>query len=303
MHTFDHKQTEELLPFAPLVAQIEATLAAAKAGRAHCPVRTAVPLPGGGTLLTMPAADDAFAVVKTVTVHPDNPARGLPAIGVQVLLMDATTGQQLAVLDGEALTAQRTAAVSVAAVQRMRQTAPKRLLVIGAGVQGRVHAQAFAACLGVREVWIAGRSPEHVQSLMEELTSQDIAAHAVTDLAQATAQADLIVTATTSSTPVLPDTVQHGAIICAVGAFKASMAELPASVVQRSHVVVDTLAGCRAEAGDLLQANLDWTNVVALQDAGPLDSNRPAVFKSVGSALWDLAAARCAWQQFQATHP
>jgi 1-piperideine-2-carboxylate/1-pyrroline-2-carboxylate reductase [NAD(P)H] len=303
MHTFDHAQTEALLPFAPLVAQIEAVLAAAKAGRAYCPVRTAVPLPGGGTLLTMPAADEAFAVVKTVTVHPDNPARGLPAIGAQVLLMDAATGEQLAVLDGEVLTARRTAAVSVAAVRRMRQAPPKRLLLIGAGVQGRVHAQAFAACMGVGEVRIAGRSPENVGALVNALNAQGIATQAVTDLAQAAAQADLIITTTTSSTPVLPDTVQSGAIICAVGAFKASMAELPASLVQRSHVVVDTLAGCRAEAGDLLQANIDWSKVVALQDAGPLDSNRPAVFKSVGSALWDLAAARCAWQQFQATHP
>jgi 1-piperideine-2-carboxylate/1-pyrroline-2-carboxylate reductase [NAD(P)H] len=297
MQTFNHAQTLALLPFEPLVGQIEAVLAAAKAGTAHCPVRTAVPLPEGASLLTMPAADAAFAVVKVVTVHPANPARGLPMVGAQVALMDARTGAHLAVFDGEALTAQRTAAASVAAVRRMRPGTHKRLLIVGAGVQAKAHALAFAQCLGVQSIAIASRTQERQNALVTLLRNHGLTVRATDDVAAAAAQADMIVTATASTTPVLPDVVRNDAMVCAGGAFKSSMAELPASLVNRAHVVVDTLAGCKAEAGDLLQAGVDWARVVELKDAAPVGTQKPAVFKSVGSALWDLAAARCAWKQ------
>jgi ornithine cyclodeaminase/alanine dehydrogenase-like protein (mu-crystallin family) len=297
MHTFNHAQTLALLPFEPLVAQVQAVLAAARAGTAHCPVRTAVPLPGDATLLAMPAADADFAVVKVVTVHPANPARGLPMVGAQVLLMDARTGAHLAAFDGEALTAQRTAAVSVAAVRRMRPGPHPQLLIVGAGVQAKVHALAFAQCLGVQSIAIASRTEERKNALVKLLREHGLTVLAAADLPSAVARADLIVTATSSATPVLPDQVREGAMVCAVGAFKSSMAELPPSLIGRAHLVADTRAGCQAEAGDLLQAGVDWSHVIELKDAQPLAATRPAVFKSVGSALWDLAAARCAWLQ------
>jgi 1-piperideine-2-carboxylate/1-pyrroline-2-carboxylate reductase [NAD(P)H] len=297
MQIFDQARTESLLPFEPLLAQIEAVLAAAKAGAAHCPVRTAVQLPQDAILLTMPAADAQFAVVKTVTVHPANPQQGLPMVAAQVLLLDAVTGRRLATFDGEALTAQRTAAVSVAAVRRMRRDAGKCLLVIGTGVQARVHALAFAQCMGVQEVAIFGRSASRAASLVQALRQQGVGARVAVTLENEMPRADMVITATASTTPVLPDAVRANALICAVGAFKSTMAELPASLVNRADVVVDTLAGCQAEAGDLIQASVDWRGVVELKDARMLDNGRPAVFKSVGSALWDLAAARCAWMQ------
>ena len=108
------------------------------------------------------------------------------------------------------------------------------------------------------------------------------------------AQVDLIVSATSSTAPVVPEEVAEDALVIAVGAFTPNMAELPAALVRRSRVFVDTLPGARAEAGDLLQAEVDWAQVRTLADA--LEESPPAggpvVFKSVGSALWDLAAAR-----------
>jgi ornithine cyclodeaminase/alanine dehydrogenase-like protein (mu-crystallin family) len=179
----------------------------------------------------------------------------------------------------------------------MRPGPHKRLLIIGAGVQAKVHALAFTQCLGLESVAIASRTAERQNALVTMLRNQGLTVQAVEDLAAATCEADIIVTATSSATPVLPDQVRPGAVVCAVGAFKSTMAELPASLVARAHIVVDTLAGCRAEAGDLLQAGVDWAQITELKDAQPVDAHRPAVFKSVGSALWDLAAARCAWLQ------
>jgi ornithine cyclodeaminase len=120
----------------------------------------------------------------------------------------------------------------------------------------------------------------------------------IEDTLEAVERVSLIVTATTSTTPVLPDIVREDAFIAAVGAYRPDMAELPPSLVRRARLFVDTLEGARAEAGDLIQAGVDWGQVRALGDV--LDSALPpgpVVFKSVGHALWDLAASRLALGQ------
>lgn len=292
MRTLDHAATLAALPFEALTREVEHILGAAQRGEAHCPTRLAVPLPDDAVLLAMPASDTGIAVVKTVTVHPGNAARGLAVVGAEVLVMDARTGKRLGLIDGEAVTAQRTAVVSVVAVRRLRPAHGRRLLVVGAGVQAAVHIQAFRECLGAIEVRIASRSRARAQALAERVGAS------ITSLdAAAVAWADLIVTATTSVDPVLPDAVRDDAMVCGVGSFKAAMAELPESLIRRSHLAVDRLAPCRAEAGDLLRAGVDFARVVDLADAAPVDTSRPAVFKSVGNALWDLAAARCVARQ------
>jgi ornithine cyclodeaminase len=107
----------------------------------------------------------------------------------------------------------------------------------------------------------------------------------------------LVVTATTSSLPVLPDKVIDGTFVAAVGAYTHAMAELPASLVRRARLYVDTLEGTQAEAGDLLQADVDWTTVTPLVNvlAQERSTSGIVVFKSVGHAYWDLAAARAAF--------
>jgi ornithine cyclodeaminase/alanine dehydrogenase-like protein (mu-crystallin family) len=286
----DHAATLAALPTEALCAALNAVLAAVRAGTAHCPVRTATPLPGDAVLLSMPAADAQLAVVKLVTVHPGNPAQGLPAVQAHVSVLSATTGERLAELDGEAVTARRTAALSLVALRHARpalaQQAGLRLLVLGGGVQALAHLDVFGEGLQLGET--------------RQITRQGQPTLEVS--ADHLAWADVIVCATSSATPLFSGAasaaVRPHAVVCAVGAYNPRMAELPPELVRHCHWVADTLAGCRSEAGDLLQAGVSFEgglDLAAISAPGwpGLDDSRPVVFKSVGSALWDLAAARC----------
>jgi ornithine cyclodeaminase len=168
---------------------------------------------------------------------------------------------------------------------------------VGAGVQAQAHLDAFAEVLGIRQVFITARTFAHAEALATWARNRGIEAEAVARPDAVLDRVRLIVTATTSSLPVLPDDVPEGAFIAAVGAYTPAMAELPASLVRRARLFVDTLEGAKAEAGDLLQAGVDWTTVTPLEAVTALE--RPAagtiIFKSVGHALWDLAAARAAF--------
>jgi 1-piperideine-2-carboxylate/1-pyrroline-2-carboxylate reductase [NAD(P)H] len=298
MRVFNAEQTRALLPFHALRTSLIAVLAASRAGRTQCPARLQMPLPGGAVLLLMPAGDEELAVVKTVTVNAVNRGSALPVVQAEVLLLDACSGKRLMLLDGDVVTERRTATLSALAVQRMRASheAAGSLLVIGSGVQAWAHIEAFAALLGVKRVLIHGKNPAACAAMAKRAQSLGLAAEVVASVEEASAAADLIVTATSSATPVLPDTVKPAAIICAVGAFTPHMAELPAALVLRSQLVVDTQVGCQREAGDLIQAGVDFSGVIALQNAEPsrFNADAPRIFKSVGSALWDLAAAHCA---------
>lgn len=295
MFTLDHAQTLAALPVEPLCREVNEVLAAVRAGAAFCPVRTATPLPGGAVLLAMSAADAAFAVVKTVTVHPANPSTGLPAVQAHVSVVSAATGERLAELDGEAVTAARTAAVSLVALRHARPNlaaqAGLKLLVLGGGVQAQAHLAAFKAGLTVGEVRQVARTLGANGERQFRVSEADLA------------WADVVVTATSSTTPLFSDeasaVIHPQAVVCAVGAYNAQMAELPPALVRRAHLAVDRLDACRTEAGDLVQAGVDFGAVIDLPELGVpsfagFDDSRPVVFKSVGSALWDLAAARCA---------
>ncbi len=272
---------------------IAAVLRARKAGRAVAPERLAVPVPGG-VLLCMPAADDAVAIVKNITVHPAN--RDRPVIQGEVLVVEAATGRKLAVLDARELTARRTAAVSLLAA---RLLAPRRqgpLCVFGAGVQARGHVEAFCQGLGVREVRLVSRSRARAEALAEVAARQGVVVRVLDDAAAAVRDAALIVTATTSPEPVFPDTVAEDVFVAAVGSFTPEAAEVPASLVGRATLFVDDMASARVEAGDFLRAGVDWDAVTALEDIldAPPRPTGPVLFKTVGHALFDLAAARLA---------
>ncbi len=300
----DAAQTERRLPYDRLAPALAQMLARKRDGRTLAPDRLAVPMTGG-ILLAMPATDGEFAVTKLVTVHAANPARGLPSLLGEVLLMRADTGERLLMLDGPTVTARRTAALSALAATTLGAARDAELLVIGSGVQARAHVQAFHELLGVRRVTVASRDPAHARALAQACVAQGLAAEAVADPTEAAARCALIVTATTAEQPVLPDRVRADAFVAAVGAYRPQMCELPASLVRRAAVFVDDLAGARHEAGDLLQAGRAFETVESLEsviDAPPArDPSRPVVFKSVGQALWDLAAARLAWSTLSET--
>jgi ornithine cyclodeaminase/alanine dehydrogenase-like protein (mu-crystallin family) len=307
MKILDAQATAAALPWPGMLDALDDILTAQREGRARCPVRNRLNLGAtpdvtdAGVLLTMPATDGELAVVKVVTVHGGNPALKLPAVQAAVLVMDAHTGQRLALLDGEVVTERRTAALSALAVRKLTgrtDWSDAALHLIGAGAQARAHMDAFAACLGVKQVSVQTRSPASAQGLIALAREHGLKVQPGD--AASLRSADLIVTATTSSTPVMDDGIRDDAVICAVGAFTSRMAELPPTLVRRARCVVDTADGCRAEAGDLLQASVDWAQIPQLADASELPAGRPIIFKSVGSALWDLAAARCWWAQQEA---
>jgi ornithine cyclodeaminase len=294
MRTLNAAETAAALPYGALVEALLQMFERERRGEAHAAPRTSVPLAGGGVLLLMPAADPRFAALKTVTVHAGNTARGLPVVQGEVTLMDAATGTRLLAMDGNVLTARRTAALSLAGAARAGRIGGDSMLLIGAGVQARAHAEAFAEAWGVRRLWIHGRSPAHAEQLVQHMRALGVDARAVSDPAAVSEDADVIVAATNASSPVVPSRVRPNATVIAVGAYRADMAEVPPELVRRCAVFVDTLEGARTEAGDLIQAGIDWSTVQAFATAAPAADDRPVLIKTVGHALWDLAAAQLA---------
>jgi 1-piperideine-2-carboxylate/1-pyrroline-2-carboxylate reductase [NAD(P)H] len=301
MRTLDAAETAAALPYGALVEALLQMFEREHRGEAHAATRTSVPLAGGGVLLLMPAADARFAALKTVTVHAGNAGLGLPVVQGEVTLMDAVNGTRLLAMDGNVLTARRTAALSLAGAARAGRPVGGRMLLIGAGVQARSHAEAFAEVAGVRHLWIHARTQAHAEQLAQHMRTLGVDASAIDDPAQVSEEADVIVATTNSSTPVIPPKVRLDATVIAVGAYRADMAEVPPELVRRCAVFVDTLEGARTEAGDLIQAGIDWSTVQAFANAkaGLATPDRPVLIKTVGHALWDLAAAQLAYTQQQ----
>lgn len=303
MEILDARETAARLPYGALADAIREVALARRdsPGDLRAPARLAVPLPEGGVLLVMPASDGEVAITKLVTVHPGNAGRGLPTIRGEVVVMDAKTGTRLGLLDGAAVTARRTAALSLLAARALASRPEGPLLVVGAGTQGRSHLEAFVEDLGVSKIFVASRTPENAEALAGHARSLSVEAAAVGEPDEALGEVGLVVTATASREPVLPETVSEGTFVAAVGSFRPEAAELPPGLISHSTIVVDTLEGAREEAGDLIQAEragaFRWPDATELEDALRRD-DRPTstvVFKSVGHALWDLAAARTAF--------
>ncbi|OGB33640.1 MAG: hypothetical protein A3F78_02065 [Burkholderiales bacterium RIFCSPLOWO2_12_FULL_61_40] len=297
MHLFDAADTQQLLPYGPLVRALDAMLDQLRAGKARAPVRTSIPLSNDGVLLLMPATDGAFASLKTATVHMGNASKGLPSIHGAVLLMNAGTGQHLAVFDGPTLTAKRTAAVSLLGAIKLKGQPKGQLLIVGAGVQAAAHARAFWSEGKLEKLYMSALKSEAATRLVEQLNEEGIPVQWVSNPAEVIADVQTIITATTSKTPVFSDAVQPNALIIGVGAFQPDMVEIPNTLVQRSRLFADTHAGAKEEAGDYLQAGVNWDEVTPLEgiQAMPHPDGRPMVFKSVGHSLWDLAAAELAY--------
>jgi 1-piperideine-2-carboxylate/1-pyrroline-2-carboxylate reductase [NAD(P)H] len=297
------ENTASRLPYLELADAIREVALARRSGAVQAPPRLALPLAEDGVLLVMPASDAEISITKLVTVHPENVGRGLPTIQGEVVVMEAATGSRLGLLDGTVVTARRTAALSMLAARELAPHPDGPLLVVGAGTQGRSHLEAFREGLGVSEVFIYSRTTESSAALAEHAVGLGMDAVVVPRPEDALGEVTLLVTATTSREPVLPEGVRGDAFVAAVGSFESEAAELPPAMISRSTVVVDTTEGAREEAGDLLQAEsvgaFRWESAAALEDALRW-SERPGglvVFESVGHALWDLAAAKLAFSR------
>jgi 1-piperideine-2-carboxylate/1-pyrroline-2-carboxylate reductase [NAD(P)H] len=217
MEGLDARETAARLPYLELADFIREVMDGRRDGKLDAPSRVVLSLPEGGNLLVMPAANDELAITKLVTVHPGNAQRELPTIQGEVVVMEARTGPRLGILDGGAATARRTAALSLLAARTLARRPDGPLLIVGAGTQARSHLEAFREGLGVSKVLLTSRTTERAVSLAEHARSLGMDARVVDGPQEALDEASLIVTATTSEDPVLPEEIPEGVFIAAVG--------------------------------------------------------------------------------------
>lgn len=303
----DAETVARTLPFAELVEALHKAFAAtdlAAPPRMHYGLDGLAP--GNPVLLSMPAWSRRLGLgTKLVTVYPGNHKLGLPSIHGVYVLMDAATGRPEAVLDAGELTARRTAAASALASRFLSRPDSRTLLMVGTGRLAHVLPLAHAAVRPLTRVLVWGRVLAKAHETAQFLQSQGLAAEPVTSLERACADADIISCATLSGDALLHgDWLQPGTHVDLVGAFTPTMRETDDRVLARADAVwCDTAQGAMTEGGDLVQAlasgALDTTKIRGeLADlcravqAPPRTMQDITVFKSVGAALEDLAAAR-----------
>ncbi|MEC8053449.1 MAG: ornithine cyclodeaminase family protein, partial [Pseudomonadota bacterium] len=280
--------------------------------RAGCaaPVRHHHSLPaslGGGAagdLLLMPAWQAGQHIgIKIVTVFPDNATRGLSAVMASYVLLDGETGKPLAFIDGEMLTVRRTAAASALAADYLARDDAHRLTMLGTGALAPHLIEAHASVRPIDHVRIWGRTPEKAVALADRFKDRFTTVEAITDKSAAIAAADIVSCATLSADPLVHGAdLGPGTHVDLVGAFRPDLRESDDQVIARGRVFVDTRAGALAEAGDLIQAFAagvagpediqgDLFDLCGGDTPGRQGAAEITVFKSVGTALEDLAAA------------
>ena len=278
---------------------------------AHVPLRHghSLPAPGGqGTLLLMPAWQMGRSLgVKVVTVFPGNAARGLSAVQAAYLWLDAETGAPLALMDGAALTRRRTAAASALAADYLARRDSATLAMVGTGSLAPHLVAAHAAVRPIRDVRVWGRTPDKARALAASLDRPGLRVTAVTDLEAAVRGADVVSCATLATLPLVRGAwLAQGMHLDLVGGFTPEMREADDEAVRRSRVFVDTEAAF-AEAGDVVQPLssgllrrddvADLADLVHARRPGRTADAEITLFKSVGAALEDLAAAGLAYER------
>jgi ornithine cyclodeaminase/alanine dehydrogenase-like protein (mu-crystallin family) len=275
-------------------------------GEADVPVRTYIPLDRfDGNALFMPAysaGDEAFAV-KIASIHGGNRALGLDAVQALVILFDATNGNPLAILGGKSITAIRTGAGSGLATRYLSRLDSKVAVIFGSGVQARTHLEAVCCVRDIELAYCIGRSQANAQSFAADMSDTLGIEVIATDDTGVVAEADVICTTTTANDPIIMrDMLKDGVHINAVGTHRPEAAEVSADIVLVSKVVVDQREACLKEAGDIIlpiRAGLisedhifaELGEIAAGVKPGRETENEITLFKSVGNAIQDLAAA------------
>lgn len=263
------------------------------------------------TLLLMPAWTDFNAAgssanghigVKIVTVSPDNNAIGKPAVMGLYLLLNGATGEPEALIDGQRLTQWRTACASALAASYLAREDASRLLVIGAGALSPFLAKAHSAVRPITTIRIWNRTPANAEKVAAQLRAEGLPAEAATDLDAELATADIVSSATISTSPLVKGALlKPGTHVDLVGGFTPDMRESDDDAISRAAIYVDTRAGATKEAGDIVQPLAsgllkpdgivaDLHELARGEKTGRTRASQITLFKSVGAALEDLAA-------------
>lgn len=289
--------------WAGIIDAADRSLEALAAGTCDAPVRSSLPL-FDGQLLTMPGRLHAMdqAIVKLVTVVPGNPARNLPMIQGVAIVFDARTGEPIATLDGAALTAVRTGAVSAAAARRLADPNTGVMALLGAGGQALWQVRALASVLPIERVAVWSPTPNKRERLAAQLARElRIEVHAVDLAGEAMRDAGLVCCTTTAPRAFVHAGMlarETSVLVVAIGAFRPDMAEVGVSVFREAgRVFVDDVEAVLHEGGDVIEAlkegALSRDKVLAVGGVLPgTVAQRVTVFKSVGSAVEDAAVAQ-----------
>lgn len=270
------------------------------------------------TLLLMPAWTDfranrdGFIGIKIVTVSPDNNAIGKPAVMGQYLLLEGRTGEPLALIDGQRITQWRTACASALAATYLARADASRLLIVGAGALSGFLARAHSAVRPIKDIRIWNRTDQNAEAAAASLRADGYDAEATADLEASLGWADIISAATISTDPLIGGTLlRPGVHVDLVGGFTPSMREADDAAIKRSRVYVDTRAGATKEAGDIVQPLAsgvlkpgdiagDLHDLTRGAAVGRTSDAEITLFKSVGAALEDLAAATAVYKALTA---
>ena len=289
MQIFDENRVRALLHFDTLIPAMERALTDLSAGRVQQPVRTIIPVPAhAGLFGLMPAVYGDVLGAKLVMVYPGNVERGLPTHLATVQLFRATTGEPLVTMDGRLITEMRTAAVSAVATKLLARPDAHVLAILGSGVQARSHVRALRLVRTFDEVRVWSPTPAHAKQCAEEVGGVAMPAE------DAVRGADVVVTVTGSGEPVLRGAwLSEGAHVNAVGAVGPARRELDEEAM-RGAVIVESREAALAESGDILMAKAPIYAELGELLAGskPLPRARTTIFKSLGQAVEDIAAAR-----------
>ncbi len=326
LRVLSKQDVQQAVPMREAIEIVKGAFAQLSTGKAVVPLRTQLPVERHeGVTLFMPAylseSDDLG--VKIVSVFPRNLDKGLPTIFALVVVVEASSGRPVAVMDGTYLTALRTGAASGAATDLLARKDAKVAAIFGAGVQGRTQLLAVCEVRDIERVWIYDINPLAAERYVQEMAGKGrlpVDLKVASSPAEATREADVICAATTSKTPVFADgdpsgrasepalsgakgrSLKPGVHINAVGSFTPEMQEIPEETVGRARIVVDSREACLAETGDLIipirkgliteeDIYAELGEIAAGIKPGRASAEEITLFKSVGNAVQDVSVA------------
>lgn len=298
MLILSRKEVEELLDPQELLTALEEGFKALSADQLNVPPRNQATAPKG-LLVGMPAyMPDQLMSVKLVTVFHEN--KTVPAHQATITLFDSETGTPVAFMDGEYITAMRTAAAAILSIKHLARKDSKRLAIIGAGVLGAAHLKMIETLSGLDEIFIASKDFPKAQALALRASN----AHAVDSIHQAVSNADVVCLCTSSLEPVVQaDWLKEGVHITSVG-YRPPGGELPRNLVETSHIFVESKVafntppvGCSELQGLDPELGTELGEILLKQKPGRRSEKEATIYKSMGHAMEDLVAANLVYQK------
>jgi alanine dehydrogenase len=312
------KDVRAVLSMDDLIDTMASALVQFSTGKVRQPLRSVVAVEskpaggGGGFYGVMPAfiPQPAALGTKLVTIYESNAARALPTHLATIVLLDPETGELLAILDGRYITEARTAAVSAVSARHLARPDARVLAIVGSGVQARSHIEALIRVQRFEEIRVWGRDPARLFSLVEEMLPRvGTRLVPVETVREAVRDAAVVALVTAARQPIVRrEWIAPGAHICAVGACRPDQREMDTALVRDARVFVDSRTGALAEAGDVVipieegafaESHIvaELGEVVAGRVPGRRNDEEITIFKSLGMAVEDVAAARLAWER------